>query len=386
MKPTDSTQNLFVVNTPHQLLNAIEAIHFFRLTNNHLLVVRPRSGGQDRFISLIKPHDWATVGFPTPFIDGSPRMQKFLGPRAFRWYCRYLHFQQMAKLTSLARRFRRVDKLFIGHYFAEEKPFMRHLANTIQSNAVYLLDDGTDTIEINRRRHSLDAKACLASSKPTFFQNSLIKTVETRLRNKYWDWHLHELPSLTFFTIYDLDVRKGDQLIRNDYSYLRSQAVSQKEPMNDTVLFIGQCIADGYFEVDLHFEFLLKIKEYFTGKRLVYVAHPRETEDCMKRIREELKWDIWPSTSVIEHDLIVRGIKPNTVAGFVSSALITLAYLFDPDVRIVCFHIAPEHWKGWREDAIGVYDYLRRKAEDRITVVSFHDAATSARREPLALS
>jgi hypothetical protein len=53
----------------------------------------------------------------------------------------------------------------------------------------------------------------------------------------------------------------------------------------------------------------------------------------------------------------------------VSSALITLAYLMEPDVEIVCFHIAPESWMRWREDAVGVYDYLKAKAQQRVTIV-----------------
>jgi hypothetical protein len=85
---------------------------------------------------------------------------------------------------------------------------------------------------------------------------------------------------------------------------------------------------------------------------------------------EKLQCELWSPSSVIEYDLIVRGIKPGVVAGVVSSALITLAHLMDSDVDIVCFHIAPEYWIGWREDSMGVYNYLRSKEENRVNIVS----------------
>ena len=146
MKGAKPKANVFVVNTPHQLLNAIEAVHSLQLTNNHLLVIRPNNGSFKRFMPLIKLGDWVTVRFPSVLIDPKHRVQKLLHPAANRWYCRYLHFRKMRALAKLAARFHHVDKLFLGHYSAEWTPFMRHIANTIKYDALYLLDDGTDTI------------------------------------------------------------------------------------------------------------------------------------------------------------------------------------------------------------------------------------------------
>lgn len=369
MKQVTTKSNLFVIDTPHQLLNAIEAVHSLQLTNNHLLVIRPTNTYNDRFMPLINTSDWVTVSFPSPFIDSRRWVEQLLGPIASRWYHRYLHFQRMHTMATLAARFRHVDKLFLGHYFAEEKPFMRHIANTIKYNTLYLLDDGTDTIEINDQRHRIDSSDRKAPIKTSASWISVCKIIKTHLRTKYWNWYLAEAPCVTFFTIYDLDVRKGDRLIRNNYSYLRSVAALRHIHMPDTVIFLGQCIAEGYFEIDAHFAFLSKIRSYFAKQKIIYVAHPRESASCITRIREELQCELWVSSSVIEYDLIVQGVKPKVVAGFVSSALVTLAYLMEPDVEIVCFHVAPEFWMGWREDAVGVYNYLKTRAQQRVTII-----------------
>ena len=361
MRQINTKPNVFVVDTPHQLLNAVEAVHSLQLKNNHLLVTRPKNGVQDKFTPLIKVDDWVTVSFPSVWIKPRHRVQKLLGPLANRWYCRCLHFLEVLALAKVASRFRHVDRLFLGHYSTEWTPFMRHIANTIKYNTLYLLDDGTDTIEINRKRHRSESNECEAPSGWC--------TIATHLRAKYWKWKLAEARYVTFFTIYDLDVRKGDQLIRNNYSYLQSLAPLQHMYLPDTVIFIGICSADNYIEMNAHLEFLSKIKEYFAGKKIMYVAHPRDSASFVTRIREHLRCELWPSSSVIEYDLIVRGIKPKVVAGFVSSALITLARLMDADVEIVCFYIAPEHWIHWREDAVEAYNYMKSKVQQRVMIV-----------------
>lgn len=362
--PQKQLPNLFVVNTPHQLLNAIEAAHSLQLTNNHLLVMKPTNLAQDRFTPLIDTKDWETVQFQTPYLDVNSWAERKLHPAAYRWYCRYLHFKRMRTLACIAKEFRNVDKLFLGHYFAEEKPFMLHLANTIKHNEVCLLDDGTDTIEINKRRHRLQSKA-----PDRLREGNAFNRIKRSWQAKYWTWQLEDPPSVTFFTVYKLDIRKGDRLLENNYSYVRSMAPSQAIDMQDTVIFIGQCMADDYFEAEALVAFLSEVGRHFAGKKVMFVAHPRESLAWINRIKEELHWEIWPSSSVIERDLIVRGIRPSAVAGFVSSALISLECLMDPRVEIVCFHIAQEHWLIWGEYAAGVYEYLEEKMRDRVAVV-----------------
>lgn len=365
MKQINTKPNLFVVHTPHQLLNAVEAVHSLRLRNNHLLVTGPKRG---RFMPLIKEGDWATVSFPSLWIEPRYRVQRLLGPALNLWYCACLHLLEMYAMARITRRFQDVDQLFLGHYRVEWAPFMRHIANAIKYNTLYLLDDGTDTIEINKRRHRIENNQCEAPIDENAFQSSVRRKIETHLRVKYWNWHLEEAHYVTFFTIYDLDIRKGDQLIRNNYRHLQSLAPLQRIYMPDTVLFLGICSGDDYIDMNAYLDFLSNVRDFFVGKKIIYVAHPRDNASRLNRIREHLEWELWPSSSVIENDLIVQGVKPKAVAGFASSALVTLAHLMDRDVEIVCFHIPPKHWIHWREDAVEAYNYMKSKVP-RVSVV-----------------
>lgn len=307
MKLIKTKPNVFVVDTPHQLLNAIEAVHSLQLRNNHLFaLLKPKDLSQGRFMPLIRMSDWATVSFPSPFIDSRRWVQELFGRVANRWYCRYLNFQRMYTVAKLTARFKNVDKLFVGHYWAEEKPYMRHIANAIRYDALYLLDDGTDTIDINERRNRSECNKQGTQAEKSDTRASVYKRIERHLRAKYWNWNVAEASNVTFFTVYDIDVRKGDSLIRNNYSHLRSLAPTEKICMPDTVMFIGDCMAEGYFEVNVHFEFLSEVRKYFADKKLIYVAHPRESAFCLTQIRDHMQCEIWPAFSVIEHDLFTR--------------------------------------------------------------------------------
>ncbi len=385
MRAKTINRNLFIIETPHQLLNAIEAVHSMHLTNNDLVIVGHEGGDRSKFIPLIELSAWTSLTYLSPYINSKPWVRKRFGPVIYRWYCRYLHFRRMYSLTELAARFRQVERLFLGHYFPEEKPFMRHIANTITYGTLYLLDDGTDTIEINERRKTHEKDEYGVTEIRPFFRLPACKSVEQYIRRKCWNWSLAEAPCVTFFTVYDLDIRKGDKLIKNDYRCLQSRSVSHRVCMPDTVVFIGQCIQDGNIEMNAHLGFLSKAREHFSEEKFVYVAHPRESSLCLNHVRESLRCEIWPSSSVIEQDLFGRGIKPKAVAGFASSAQITLACLMDPDVEMVCFEIPPKYWLGWREGAVGFYDYLRAKLDWRVRIasISAYDCECSC-KPPLA--
>lgn len=371
MKRPSTKPNLFVLETPYQLLNAIEAIHALQLNNNHLILIGYKNGYQDRFLPLIKSVDWVRVSFPSVLIEPKARVLKLLGSLANPWYCRYLCFKRMRTLAKLSRSIKHADKIFLGHYWAEEKWYMRHIANTIKHDTLYLLDDGTDTIDISERRNRIKVGRQQMSWEKNDCRESVFKRLVRSVRTNYWTGNVTEASSITFFTIYEIDIRNGDLLIRNNYDFLRSLAPVQQVHRPDAVFFIGQCIVDdGCFDGSVYLNLLSRVREYFAGKMLVYVPHPRESAAWVARIRKHLQCDLWSPSSVIEYDLIVQGVKPAAVAGFQSSALITLARLMDPGVEIISFHIDPGHWTRWRENVVATYNYLKAKAQPRVALVS----------------
>ncbi|HKO19912.1 MAG TPA: hypothetical protein VJU82_13595 [Acidobacteriaceae bacterium] len=245
---------------------------------------------------------------------------------------------------------------------------MRHIANIIDYHELYLLDDGTDTIEINKSRNSHGSHQHPAPE-IAYAPLSPHRLLRHFFSSKYWTWSLAEAPRLTFFTVYDLELRPGDSLIRNDYGWLRSRSVGNRVSMPDTVVFIGQCIQDGNIELNTHLKFLARAREHFSEKHFIYVAHPRESTSCLDQVRRSLQCEIWPSLSVIEQDMFGRGMSPEVIAGFATSAHITLAYLMAPDVDIVCFELPPDCWLGWKTGASAFYEYVRKKMYPRIAVI-----------------
>jgi hypothetical protein len=211
---------------------------------------------------------------------------------------------------------------------------------------------------------------------------SLSQKAQKSLRARWWNWNLSEARHITFFTIYDLDVPEHDHVIKNNYYHLRSLSPAVPVYMPDTVVFIGQCSDDDSIAMDAYLDFLSVIRHYFGGKNMLYVAHPRDSRTRISRIIDRLQCELWPSSGPIEYDLLVQGIKPVAIAGFVSSALITLARLMPPDVSIICFQVAPEYWRHWKEEAIGAYDYIRKKEHARMSIVFLSEKAKQRSMNP----
>ncbi len=201
---------------------------------------------------------------------------------ARNWYGYYLHFRRMRRAARIARSVGAVDNLFLGHYWADHKAFMRHFANTIKHKTLYILDDGTDVIEINAQRKVRCADGSAASRPETWFSPA---QAESAPQAKYWRWDLSEAESVTFFTAFDIDVKAGDHLVKNDYRHLRS--LTGAASTTNVIFFLGQCLVeDGYMEAAIYLDYLRRVKAHFANEYVQYVPHPRESTRTIDAVRE----------------------------------------------------------------------------------------------------
>ena len=222
-----------MVDTIFQLLNAIEAANTFNLSNNHLIIVSVEGPARNAYAPLVEKMQWASVRYLAyKDIYEDIKEIKALGPKTnnfyIKWYSRYEQFMILRRLARLTSSIKDIDNLFLGHYWVEHKFYMRHFANTLKYKTLYLIDDGTDTIDINNRRKRIDLNKKTTLSKSAADGTAILIRLKRYLREKYLDWRTEDAASITFFTSYDLDVRDGDHLIKNEYAYLRSLATAMK--------------------------------------------------------------------------------------------------------------------------------------------------------------
>jgi hypothetical protein len=133
--------NLIVIETPLELVNAIEARDRFQLSAAHLLILTG-AFSRDAFAPLIKPGVWATVSyFRFPDVH---RLPLSLGLGEALATARQLVLR--ARFDRALRRYGRVDRIFLGNYLEVHKHYMRHVHHVVPHSEVVLLDDGLHTL------------------------------------------------------------------------------------------------------------------------------------------------------------------------------------------------------------------------------------------------
>ncbi len=372
MTETSSCDNLFIVDTTYQLLNAIEAANYLGLSNNHLIIVNEAGQLSGAYKKIIDSKDWVKVINVWLAIDTDKCNYVRLGPRvaefARRWYARYLNLQRMRIAAKIAESIVEVNNLFLGHYWADHKPFMRHFANTIRHRNLYILDDGTDIIDVNNRRRALDNIDVDDSFGHSRVTSLPVGNVARHLLRKYWRWDISEARNVTFFTTYDLHTRPGDHVVKNEYRYLRSLAAAAKP--NGEIYFLGQCLVDdGYVDAETYLDYLGRVKAYFGDEAIKYIPHPRESEVMVKSVHDILGFEIKKFDVPVEYQLVVSEEIPKVIASFFCSALESCSNMFADRIKIACFYISPSQMNKAQKAVASIYEYFERKASDQFMYI-----------------
>jgi hypothetical protein len=364
------SKNVFVVASPLQLLNAIEAKHHFQLTNNHLIVYFDGAYSPERIKELILHRDWDGIHFLEFSTYPFSRIEaKLLGSRFSERadpYIGYFHSHiNRMKINNLVKALGNVNYLFLGDYMTSlyTVKHMFHIANTLRHERLFLLDDGTSTIVINEDRKNRLTNVDCGPAMP----NSHFGRLSKLIRDRFVEWDQKEAPSVTFFSAYDINVRDGDFLIKNEYKHLRAQ--TKKAVQSDSVFFVGQLMVETeYISEESYLECIAKVKDYFAPDKLVYIPHPRASASRVRKIEESLGLTIMRTNIPIECEICIRGNRPKVLASFLSSALQNCKLMLD-DLSIKAFHIPPDHWLRESEYMQSIYKSLESNTSNLFTIV-----------------
>jgi hypothetical protein len=323
--------NVFLVETPHQLLNALEARSFFRLGDNHLVVIVKEEYSRDSFKCLVDQSEWRSVSYLTTRSEPESRLlRKLRDHRVERirgYYKTYELYLLRKNLDSLAKSFQIAERVFLGNYLVE---YMRHFANVLSLRELCLLDDGTTTLLINKVRRGMDV------SKKRFSLDGLKQKI-INFAIKLNDRHIKDV---TFFTIFDFEVRAGDRLIKHNYPFLRKKGAER--PVEDVVYFLGMSLIDEGLSQESYLNYLRKVVKYFSNERLVYIQHWEEPSERLKVIEKDFNLKTIRFKVPIEHQISVLGNRPKIIASFCSSALEKCRIIFGDLLQINAFYIDPE--------------------------------------------
>jgi len=334
---TRSPWNVFYVDTPLQLLNALEAKLALGLENTALVVVTwlPRRAQLE---ALIEKRDWDEVYTVTDLAgmtERSPRLRLYKALHAAR-----------RQVDDIVRNLGEADTLLLGNHGS---PIGQHIASSLRYRRLVILDDGMATLALAEHR----ARTVSGSQAP--------HRLRRRLRNMALGLRSHDADNVTFFTSYDVAVAPRDHVIRNEYDRIRSLTVSAQ--LVPETLFLGQpLVEDNQVDEDVYLRYVRAAQHDGGGDELVYAPHPRESLERVHRLQRLLGFELRINTLPVEIELARSGRLPTTLASFCSSAIDNCRILFGgTNMKIMAYVIADEELLAGRNGALShMYDYLRR--------------------------
>ena len=355
-------KSVFLVKSPLQLLNAIEAKHHFRLsTEECILIIMGDRKSRPQILELANlPDQWGKIILlnAVHLLFGNPLEEnsRYSAPRSF-WQSEIFRSSafHIRRLNRISNNIGEVRYIFIGY---AKYVYMRHFVNTTPHQKTFLLDDGTATLQISRERKEglNDTLHLPVKKKIKLFAQRIFQGLQSE-----------EQASLCFFTAFDVSPGEKDTIVKNNYDYIR--ATNQALEQDDAVYFLGSPLDESEIMPQTEYlECLQKVKHYFGDQKLIYIAHRREIKRNLEEIGKLLDIEVVLFDVPIEYQIAVIGPRPKILASFISSALDNCRLILDNKLMIISFKLNLEN-SPRREDFESLYNYYATKISDNFRVI-----------------
>lgn len=318
-------KSLFIVRTPFQLFNCIEAKGAFKNTGKcHLLCIYKKDIDRTMMEKMIEPEAWESVVF----------FQLTLINRLF--------------YTIVLRSFLNMLKGAQYCFFGLTTPMISHCINVARAKKNILLDDGNEIFLIVKK----------ISNKEIFHIGIKQKMYNLILGRKVDYNYARDLSIFSFFDLkeYQLD----NSVIHNDYHVFKRRVLSL--PRSKEVFFIGSNLIDTYMDKEFFEENMLKVVSHYKELKVIYILHRYEDKAYLENLGKKLGFEVVQFSIILEIALLKYGEIPEKVATFRSTALETLGYLYAP-IEMEVFEIDTERLlkPSQKNEYVSLYSNYRKK-------------------------
>ena len=308
------------------MMNAIEFIHHFSIQEEHNEVII--TCNSQNFIKQIKEIGSSfTLVF---YILFSPQLA-FIKPQLFNVMpLKIVRLYVSKKRIYKKLKYENIDRLILGNY----SNFISQYCTQIVTAETFLLDDGTGTILVAKKRIKE-----IKDSIPIFDLNTKKKALwMVKLLMGFYNYSISS--KFTFFSSYSLDMSDQDQYLVNEYKYLKS-LYGSKDVDSKLVYFIGSPASEvGYVTEDVEVDMILNYANQLKKSKLVYISHRLDSKRKINKIKKAL--NILTFDLPIEFALTDNKVLPIKMSGFFTSALPNLAELLNIGVSFCSLRI-PNH-------------------------------------------
>lgn len=334
--------NVYIVESPVQVINCIEAANWSNANNNVLFVRYSGREENDKQIKqLIKEFSWSEVvdcsipKKPNPFKNALAEVKLF---------------------NQLARRYQKVNKLFIGEFRSKS---MHYLRAALSPDETYLVDDGDITLSIQELYFKLNQYQLgpLQKHMPTGVVQRVKEIVRMILYIQFFKPVMKTVP-IHLFTAFDVSAARDQKVVANRFSYFKG--MQHHVDLNDQqVFYFGSKYNEaGLLTLEQELSFLKKVQFFFEKKQLqmVYIPHRDDSAVKLKLLESNFGLTVKRLGMPAEIYFIKSSTRPGYIAGACTSAINNLARMNDFN-GVYAFALPFEQVPiNFREDMYRSYD------------------------------
>lgn len=285
-------KNLFIIGTPLQLINAIEAINYFKLENNILVIVyRSLIANKIQIDKIRNLYKWEEV-----------------------LEIEYSKHSSLLKYVHLTKYLKTHTYKYV--FFPKLEVVPKLVIANVKKEKVFLLDDGGLTVTIYEKSIKTD-KLNKYDFKELRF---LLFGLKVKIRDK-----------INLFTYFNLPAINGIEVIKNSLLHLKNSVTDMKKE-SSVIYFLGQPISKLIDDAVYRDSIQSIIKKY--NKKIIYIPHRGESVDKIKYLSEldNSMFSIENIGMPVELFFLNNEIYPSHVISYYSTALTTLDLIFEDTV------------------------------------------------------
>lgn len=309
--------NLFIVRSPLQIINALEAIEYFSLKNNILVIVYNNTNNTNEQMDKISSlYEWKEI----IYVNKEKKKSKF-----------YEYIGLIKKLR---------EKPYNYVFFSNYGSVQRIILANLKINELYFIDDGVETLN---RYDEIFVK-----NKINKFRLKLARFwifgLKTKIKN-----------TINFFTYFDLEAFGDSLVIKNNLEYFHKEYFTNMKEDNITYI-LGQPLIESKLvsENDYlkYIDFLIK-----KNKKVVYIPHRAEKISNSLASYENDNFEIRYINMPIELYFLEKKIYPYAIISFLTTAFFTLDKLYNK-TKLSYVYIPKENILQKHKDVENVYNTI----------------------------
>ncbi len=307
--------NIYLVESPFQLLSAIEAKECYKNFDSMIIIknVADRKSNElmEKMLALSKWDKTIKIDYHAPTV---------------------MDLQFLNQIKKLKKIEKDINAVFIG--FPQTRAF-QWFCEKLSVNNCFILDDGTHTIELQKKFFSqgnyLQGSDILSKAEKSFLKRgkNLLKLFTIR---HFFGLKESKNFSYNLFTCYNLKANPQQSVVLHNFEHIKSKISSCKR-LEDRVYFYGSPLSEiGIVKHDSEIKMLKKINNFFLkkDKNLFYIPHRGDSEEKIFSI-QKLGIEIKTIDIIAEVEPIISKTVPSEIASFYSTALFTLNKIYDYD-------------------------------------------------------